>query len=264
MRPAWAVVHGVIGRARYQLKLWRPEDHPRDPLTGRFIRNPLGPRRLRLAVPDNVDLVRRRQLTAGGLRKMKDDDLYALFVEITSIDHEDQLDKVALELVNAEIDRREAEPPDDSTPEERAVDDLVARGWSYVEAYADVHGEDAERLQREETAGIIDRRKGETRRQAIQRAYREQVYLQFVAAEEATNGYMVTKQGRVRGIDPITLFSGPSVRARKWASEELKRWWADNPRVTFTEFQASIERKPSQRRAAELARAAGQGRDFGV
>ncbi|XTZ13906.1 hypothetical protein ACQSSU_20630 [Micromonospora echinospora] len=254
-----------VGLARYQVKLWRPEDHPRDPRTGRFIPKPGGPTWRRrhggnLDVPGGTQLIgRRRNLTAGGLRRMNEDDLFTLYTDILSVDDESQVDHVARQLVEAELDRRSNEPPDDSTPEERRVDDLVFKGWSYEEAYAEVHGLDPEQLRREQAnaAVDVDRRAGETRRQAIQRAYREYVHLQWLAAEQATNGHLLTRAAQSRGIDPISLFSGPAARARKWASEDLKRWWADNPRVTLAEFTDQI----NNRRAQSLA---GNGRDFGV
>lgn len=57
-------------------------------------------------------------------------------------------------------------------------------------------------------------------------------------AGDACNGVLLNRRGRERGIDPFTLFKGPGVRARAYASEELlEHWRTTRPRVTFEEFE---------------------------
>jgi hypothetical protein len=65
------------------------------------------------------------------------------------------------------------------------------------------------------------------------------VEAQFRAAEGACNGYLVNKAGRAAGIDPVSLFSGPWARARKYASEELVNFWLTgrHPRMSFAEYR---------------------------
>ncbi|MGW1162739.1 phage minor capsid protein [Streptomyces sp. NPDC002519] len=90
-------------------------------------------------------------------------------------------------------------------------------------------------------------------REQIREMYREHVWAQRLAAEDATNGYMLTKAAQAAGIDPISLFSGPAHVAYARASEELKRWWEDHPRITLAEYEEMVTGVRSS--AAETARA---------
>ncbi|MCQ8829852.1 phage minor capsid protein [Streptomyces malaysiensis] len=89
-------------------------------------------------------------------------------------------------------------------------------------------------------------------REEIREMYREHVYAQLLAAEEATNGYLLSAKARADGVDPITLFSGPAHVAYARASEELKRWWQDHPRLTLAEYTEQIT--GVQNTAADTAR----------
>ncbi|MGW3847177.1 phage minor capsid protein [Streptomyces fagopyri] len=91
-------------------------------------------------------------------------------------------------------------------------------------------------------------------REQIREMYREHVYAQWLAAEEATNGYLLSRKAQADGIDPITLFTGPSHVAFARASEELKRWWADHPRTTLAEYTEKVTGQASA--AADKARMA--------
>ncbi|PJN19275.1 phage capsid protein [Streptomyces sp. CB02120-2] len=90
-----------------------------------------------------------------------------------------------------------------------------------------------------------------TRREARE-LYDEHVYRQYLAAEEACNGYLLNKRAQAAGHDPGSLFSGPARIAYSRASDELKEWWAEHGRLTQAEF---IEAATGQRqRWAEGAR----------
>ncbi|MFI9824424.1 phage minor capsid protein [Streptomyces sp. NPDC052013] len=89
-------------------------------------------------------------------------------------------------------------------------------------------------------------------REEIREMYREHIYAQLLAAEEATNGYLFARG--VTGVDPLALFTGPSHVAYARASEELKRWWASNPRTTLAEYTEMVTGQPSG--AAQRARKA--------
>jgi len=65
--------------------------------------------------------------------------------------------------------------------------------------------------------------------------YRENVYER---ATNATNGILLNREGRAAGIDSWSLFAGPRARAYRYASDELREWWATNRRLTVTEFMA--------------------------
>jgi hypothetical protein len=70
------------------------------------------------------------------------------------------------------------------------------------------------------------------RRQDAEQEYRDEVHRQWLAAEAATNGYMLNQAGRYRGVDERSLFVGPESRVHKYASPELIAWFASHPRPT--------------------------------
>ncbi|WP_432110793.1 phage minor capsid protein [Streptomyces sp. YPW6] len=77
-------------------------------------------------------------------------------------------------------------------------------------------------------------------REEIREMYREHVYAQLLAAEDATNGYLLNPKYRASDVDPLSLFSGPAHIAYARASEELKRWWQDHPRLTLAEYTEQL------------------------
>lgn len=160
-------------------------------------------------------------------------------------------DAVLLDAILAELDRRQAdepetvddEPGDDPDAERWArVDELAAEGLSYEQAYAEVFGKDVDRMRREDAitrlrrAGYVGRGFDELARAAFRDALDEQ----YLAAEAATNGFLLTAQGQRNGLDPRDLWLRNESYARKWASDELKEWWDANGRVTFDEFSAGL------------------------
>lgn len=56
-------------------------------------------------------------------------------------------------------------------------------------------------------------------------------------ALEACAGVLVNKEGRAAHIDGYSLFTGPKIRAYRFASEELKEHWQYYPRLSMTEFE---------------------------
>src|SRR5205085_7457706 len=157
------------------------------------------------------------------------------------------------EAIYEELARREGGelPEPDDTPEQKHIDDLVRRGYSYAEAYTEAYGRSGGRA--DESAALVDRRKGESLEQARRRAYRELVALEALQAEEATRGNLV--HPRCRGVDPVALWSGPPARARKCATEELLRWWEEHGgRHTWTEWRAQLVGTSSARAKAAAHR----------
>lgn len=92
----------------------------------------------------------------------------------------------------------------------------------------------AEITRRDESGKKAVARQERARRRAADRQsdYRDEVYRQWLSAEAATNGYMLNKAGRAAGIDERTLFTGPRSRVAKYASPELKEWFAYHGRPT--------------------------------
>lgn len=180
----------------------------------------------------------------AALRSMSDGALAQTFADIS---RQDQLDEPALRAVIAEMDRREKKPrPRKPAPAERALDTQLEQGRDYRSA----------------AAAVIDRRPGESLDAAVRRYHDEWLDLSYLQAEKATNGHMLSPEGKARGVDPRSLFTGPTATARKYASEELQRWWADNPRLNRTQFRAQLLARPSDMKAVKATKARSNGRDF--
>lgn len=205
------------------------------------------------------------RLSDQHIQAMPDDELFDLFAALSK---EDQLDEPLMRRLIADMDRREqgaggpAGP--ELTPEQKRVDELVAKGRDFLSAYAEVHGEDEEKLRGEAGAGTLDRRPGETKAAAVRRSYDEFTHLKYLQAEKATRGNMLNRAGKAAGIDPLTLFTGPVSRARRYASEELARWWASggNERMTLTQFRAQVLGGAKDRAEADKTRKLSNARDF--
>ncbi|MEV1003411.1 phage minor capsid protein [Nonomuraea sp. NPDC050202] len=169
-------------------------------------------------------------------------------------------DTVALERLLAELDAREENPTwswrADDTAEDRAVTDLIDDGIDPMDAYAQVYGLDPEVARRQESRQVAEqmRRPGETLDQVVRRLYDEWIEVQFVAAERYTRGILTNAAGRAAGIDGRTLLSGPQARADRYASDELRAWWEQHPRMTLVEFRAQMLGRASDRRAAQRAK----------
>lgn len=178
-------------------------------------------------------------------------------------------DGPTVDRIIEEMERRDASDAATGyvdTEQDRKIDDLVSRGWEYRDAYAEVHDLSPDDLDRQERAALVDDQKaaGETRDDVARKLYDQMVHVSYLEAEDQTRGYLLTKAAAAAGVDPIELFSGPASRARKHASEELKRYWAEHPRVTFAEFKADLLGRASDVAAAAGAGSRGNGRDFGV
>ncbi|MFB7899974.1 phage minor capsid protein [Streptomyces xiamenensis] len=96
-------------------------------------------------------------------------------------------------------------------------------------------------------------------REQIATMYREHVYAQYLAAEDALRGVLLNRRAAAEGIDPITLFSGPAHVAYARASEELRRWWQDHPRTTLAEYTEQVTGVRTD--AGDTARASRTDRD---
>ena len=85
-------------------------------------------------------------------------------------------------------------------------------------------------------------------------------HAQFVAAEAATNGFMLNRRGLAADIEPWSLWSGPATRAMAYASYELAEFWSANARLTVSEYRrqlADSERIQQDERERETAGLAG-------
>ncbi|MFI6634301.1 hypothetical protein ACIBI7_35930 [Nonomuraea fuscirosea] len=205
------------------------------------------------------------------LAGMSEEQLAGLIERHQPLYHSDPWSGALVRRIIAELDDRDRQQgaEDDRTPEEIRVDDLIAQNWDPRDAYAEVYGLSDEEMDRQERIAIIDaeRGAGERREQAVRRMYRQWVYEQALEAERATNGYMLSPLGRKAGKNPQDLWGGNADHAYAYASEELKRWWADQPnggRMTYEEWRAQwLGDSRDRRQAQERRQTAGNGRDFG-
>jgi hypothetical protein len=128
-------------------------------------------------------------------------------------------------------------------------DDLV-RELEQYSRYVDTHekgflqviAEDQRRLvSAERAAASKERARG--RRARAGEEHRDEVYRQWLAAENATNGYMLNAAGKKAGIDERTLFTGPASRVRRYASPELLEYFARHGRPTREAFTSGRQRR---------------------
>lgn len=60
----------------------------------------------------------------------------------------------------------------------------------------------------------------------------------FLRAHTELRGELLNAAGRASRIDSGSLFMGPWTRVDRYASEELKGWFAQHGRITVEEFEA--------------------------
>lgn len=75
-------------------------------------------------------------------------------------------------------------------------------------------------------------------RAEVREEYGRLIEAQCNEAEDACRGVLLNEKGRAAGVDPLSLFMGRQTVALYYASEELKDWWNEHPRVTFTQYEA--------------------------
>ncbi|WP_405137552.1 hypothetical protein [Nocardia sp. NBC_01388] len=139
---------------------------------------------------------------------------------------------------------------------EAAYDKLIAAGTSREEATERAYGVRVE-TQRRRTAIAHLRAQGYTGRsfdELSRKAFRDHVYTEWLRAESATNGYLLSAAGERADMDPRDLWNGSEARATKMASEELRAWWDTNGRTSLAEYRAEFL-SPSRANALRAARA---------
>lgn len=187
-------------------------------------------------------------------------------------------DEKSFGRVSAEIDRRESEKrardairagnrraaerrrANKEAKQATHLSELLDSGTDEEEAVAEAYGISITRQRR--TRAIDDLRgqgySGKGLDELARKSYRDHIYRQWLAAENATRGVLLNKQGQAAGIDERALFNGPESRARKYASEELRNWWDKHGRMTFAEYRSHLLADPA---AARRSRESQQG-DF--
>ena len=95
----------------------------------------------------------------------------------------------------------------------------------------------------------------------IAAAWYDAAFAQYLAAEQATCGYLLSRAGEAAGItDAFALWRGPAHVAERYASEELRLFFETWPRLTIGEYrrQLAAERRGEREtyraeRAAEVS-----------
>lgn len=67
-------------------------------------------------------------------------------------------------------------------------------------------------------------------------------------AETATNGYLVNKQGRARGVNPEEILRGRTAVFQRYASDEAREYFRVNPRPTSAYFRGQNTRQAERYR----------------
>jgi len=80
--------------------------------------------------------------------------------------------------------------------------------------------------------------------------YERYVEEAYNTALEATGGVLVNAEGRAKHIDGLELFTGPAIRAYRYASEELTDYWAHHTRLSMNDFETSWVEGNLEMRAA--------------
>jgi hypothetical protein len=79
--------------------------------------------------------------------------------------------------------------------------------------------------------------------------YHDETYRQWMRAENGIQGGVLLNKAGIRaGVSDRSLFTGPQRRVDKYASDELKEWFASHPRMTRAEWDA---RQRAERREPE-------------
>lgn len=168
----------------------------------------------------------------AGLDTVDSDALCVALRVVCDSDDIDSVDADTIAELMGACERAEAR-------EHGRVDELIARGWSLPDAVAEVKHADPAVLEREDIRARVDadRRAGESRSQAVRRQYDAAVAGWFVQAETECRGHLLSPAGRSAGIDPRSLWSGAGWRVERFASEELRDWFAANGRVTVADWR---------------------------
>jgi AAA domain len=95
--------------------------------------------------------------------------------------------------------------------------------------------------ERRDAADEADRKRRERNAKRFQRnsGWYDAAFAQYLQAEAQTRGNLLSRLGLAEGIEePFTLWSGPEAWAMARASEELREFWLDHPRLTVTAYAA--------------------------
>lgn len=125
----------------------------------------------------------------------------------------------------------------------RATEDDLAKGYAAgnEKRQAQILAE-MERRDRADVDRAKRRTDAEGRRRARYYAHAEEIDRVWLEAEAATNGYMVNKRGQAAGISDRYLMTAPARDVRRYATDELKEYFAANNRPTAAHMRGQDTR----------------------
>lgn len=156
-------------------------------------------------------------------------------------------------------ERRQARQEAEQERKYAELERLLEGGVPEEEAIAEALGISVDRQRRDRVIQAL-RDQGYTGRgldDLARQSYKDHISRAYLAAEDHARGHMLTAEGDRLGIDPVSLFSGPESRARRYASPELKEWWDEHGRPTFEGWKAQLLGD-----SGALNHLRSQGRDF--
>jgi hypothetical protein len=266
--PAATKARADLRAGQASFKAWRDE-HGRKDLAYRTsikeptarIPDPPKPKPTRQARPVPADPI---DWNTRELRNASDDQLGGALARAYEADHPNT------GRLEAEMDRRDQAPyleaerqakRNEAARVKRAgreeekqgrVNGLIDQGWDPRDAVEEITGVTVEKQLRTELLYRLrsEGTPGKSLDDMIRNRYREEVDRQYLDAEKACRGQMLSREGNAwntryadnpqRRIDAAALFRGPEKRARKWASRELLEWWDLNGRPTFDDYRQTL------------------------
>lgn len=155
----------------------------------------------------------------------------------------DSGDDNRIELAAVAVERAEQAELKATRAEERkaakanaAADRIVAlieEGWDPAEAEAEVTGKTVEAIRRRDfiAQARAEGHQGAGFDELLASVFDERVAEMAIAAENATNGYMVKHQYELT-VNPKQLWRVNDTTARKWMTDEMAAWFDENGRMT--------------------------------
>lgn len=198
-----------------------------------------------------------RDRNARELRDVSDDDLDQALTSALATDHP------GADRLIAEVDRREEAPfkaqrrrearkaarlerlEAEQAAKAARLAELVEQGADERDAIEQVFGVSIAQQQRIELTARLrsEGTPGKTLDQMIRHTYKREQGRLYVAAEDATRGQMLNKDGIRAAVDPASFFNGTTrteARVRRYASRELLEWFDENGFPTLAEWRDQL------------------------
>lgn len=126
--------------------------------------------------------------------------------------------------------------------QEAEYDALLNAGVDPEQAFSDVYGQITDQQRKQQVISELRSQgySGKGWEHMTQDVFQQEAERMYWQAENETKGYFLNAAGKAAHIDPQSLFTGPEVRARKYASDELRQFWANHGRLTVDDVRASL------------------------